>query len=305
MADRADRPSLQGGLIFFDEFEMSASAAVRESRVISIGLLAALVSPELEAFELPLKSAGWQRIPTSPGLKAAQIEHWQKHIADDPVNIFTGVIGRMGQAAAAIETFAFLERVKPSMVFLCGIAGSLVSQKFMKSDVVIAKHVHWKGENKIEDGSPCPVYRSADYVVPSFDFDTMNRLEAAVVRLNNRNELTDGTFRVHVEELFSWDYVTSGPAITAKILSRHPKAACVEMEAGGFLAAVERFRKIRSDKPMLGLVVRGISDYTESKDSDPQIRKTASRNAAAVCDRLAEDAFDPSGSDLLAQLIDL
>lgn len=282
---------------------MNDSAPARETQVVSIGLLAALVSPELESFERPLEGAGWHRVPVKPKLKNAQIEHWQKTVAGCEVNIFTGVIGRMGQAASAIETFAFLERVQPSIVFLCGIAGSLVKKKFEKTDVVVAKHIHWKGENKIEDGLPCRLYRRADYIVPNFDIDIMNRLEAAVVRLGNRGELSDGTFKVYVEEIFSWDYVTSGPAITAEILSKHPKVACVEMEAGGFLAAVERFQKVRSEKPMLGLVVRGISDYTEAKDSDDAVRKAASRNAAAVCAKLAEDAFDPAGSDLLSQLL--
>lgn len=282
---------------------MDERAQTRETQVVSIGLLAALVSPELESFERPLERSGWQRVPVEPKLKHAQIDHWQKTVADCEVNIFTGVIGRMGQAASAIETFAFLERVKPSIVFLCGIAGSLVKTKFEKSDVIVAKHIHWKGENKIEDGNPCRTYRSADYIVPNFDIDIMNRLESAVVRLSNKNQLSDGSFKVHVEEIFSWDYVTSGPAITAEILAKHPKAACVEMEAGGFLAAVERYKKVRSEKPILGFVVRGISDYTELKDSDDVVRKAASRNAAAVCAKLAEDAFDPAGSDLLSQLL--
>lgn len=126
-----------------------------EKHSVSIGLLAALVATELESFAGPLLAAGWKReLELQPRLRAAQIEQWHKDVAGVTVNIYTGAIGRMGQAAAAIETFAFLERVHPSIVFLCGIAGSLDRKTFKKRDVVVARHVHWKGENKIEDGSP-------------------------------------------------------------------------------------------------------------------------------------------------------
>lgn len=282
---------------------MNDSAPVRETQVISIGLLAALVSPELESFSSALLAGGWKQVKVEPRLSVAQIERWEKVVADCTVAIHTGVIGKPGQAHAAIETFAFLERAKPSIVFLCGIAGSLDKENIKKKDVVVGKHVYWKGEDRKKDGNPCFEYRPVDHKPPNFDADIMNRLEMSVSRLNAAGELSNGAFGVHVGEIFSWDYVTNGPMVTASILANHDKAVCVEMEAGGFLSALARYKKINSDRPMAGFVVRGISDYTEQKDKDKETRKLASRNAAAVCAKLAEDAFDPSGSNLMAQLM--
>lgn len=252
----------------------------------------------------PLTASGWSKQSVPPKLAKAQIDHWQKEMDGTIANLYTGVIGRAGQATAAVETFVFLERVNPRLVFLCGIAGSLDEAKTKKTDVVVARRVHWCGHDKIQDASDVPdinfsKYRWINHPSPYFDADLVKVLERAVLRVRTKGALSLTDFNVQIGEIFTWDYVTSATGATADILRRFPQSLCVEMESGGFLEAISRYRTIRPERQTVGLVVRGISDYTIKKDNDARARTAASRNAALVCVSMAEDAFATDGSHLL------
>ena len=75
--------------------------------------------------------------------------------------------------------------------------------------------------------------------------------------------------------------------VVERLNASYHECACVEMEASGFLAAVDRYRELYNPAAR-GHVIKGISDYASNKDSDETVRGNASANAANVAIRLAE-----------------
>jgi hypothetical protein len=191
----------------------------------SVGILAALVTPELESFWAALDSQGWKKQQVIPKLRDASIDKWTKTTDGTLATIYTGVIGVKGQATAAVETIAFLDRCRPTNVILCGIAGSLNKEKYAKREVIVGSAVHWVFQDKIEDsdgqcddGKPCFKYRPRDRPAPYLDdVDIAKRLQRRVTELFKPSAPQRG-FTVHFEGIFSWDYVASGQHVTEKIL---------------------------------------------------------------------------------------
>jgi nucleoside phosphorylase len=280
--------------------------SAEEKYTPSVGILAALVTPELESFWSALDGQGWAKQRVAPKLRDASIDKWTKLTKNnEEATIYTGVIGEKGQATAAIETIAFLDRCQPTNVILCGIAGSLNKAKYVKRAVVVGSAVHWKFQDKVEDsagvcddGRPCLKYRPRERTTPYLDVDVAKRLQRRVNELFKPVEAQRG-YPVHFEGIFSWDYVASGQHVTARILELSNDVACVEMEAGGFLYSLNRYANISGKRIVRGFVVRGISDYAELKDNVDADRFAASGNAAWVAVRLAQDMFDADGLDLM------
>ena len=271
-------------------------------REINIGIISAIVKPELISFDKEFESAGWKKIPKnehSEALISTNITQFSKSIADLSVIISTGTLGGMGQARSAIETYAFLERVKPQVVILCGIAGSLSKTEYSLGDVVVGDTIYWGSRDKIEDGDPCRRLRSKPIQSPQLSPDIVSRLSYRVNYLFKDNHAFPA---VHCGNIYSWDFVANGESVVREILSEVPKACCVEMEAGGFMGACKRFSDIHGERSTAPFVVRGISDYAEAKVSNDGIRLKAASNAARVAIKLAEDMYNPEGWDLMGDL---
>jgi nucleoside phosphorylase len=268
---------------------------------ISIGLLSAIVKPEFTSANVVLERQGWVKTNPQPkALTAAAISEWSKDVAGVQVILRSGVIGDMGQTSAAIETYAFLERAESSIVILCGIAGSLKKNDFKKGDVIVAKKVSWAIQDRMADSrdteSPCHKYRWKNKGGKSYEADFSKRLELNVLNFLKGQM---GSRAVHCEEIFSWEYVADGESVTKYILANAANAACVEMEAGGFLGALARYSTIRGGRPMEGFVVRGISDYTDEKDKVTNDRTLAAENAAIVALGLVEQLVDINKLNIL------
>lgn len=280
----------------------------------SVGLLTALVNPEWQGLSKELLDQGWSLRPESDvpaKFNKASIEVWEKEVAGAELRIFVGTINDMGQAAASLETMAFLDKCFPQAAILCGIAGSLKPNEVRKGDVVVGKQVHWRTQNKVEDCDSCNncaecekcqakfKYRMKTHIVPQLSASARKKLSKSVANLQQVLDL--GGANLHEGEIFTWDYVLSSERRATQVLSSDmAKALCVEMEAGGFLSAVQRFKDIRyaagDESPILpGLIVRGISDYATLKDKSPKDRMTASRNAARVAIALAQDVLSAGG----------
>lgn len=251
---------------------------------IRIGLLTALVSPELDAVPATMRSLGWTESELEPKFKHQNISIWQKNCGGTVASVFVTAINEMGQTHSAVATAAFLERVDPNFIFLCGICGSLNKEKYEKESVIVAKNVFWKGFNKIGDGPLFKCFRAKDYIAPSVDDDYA--LWIAKVFSNEINTKRR-PYSLHFEDVFTWEFVTTGERATNKVLEMCPSAACVEMEAGGFIKAVESFGRVRERK-IPTFVVRGVSDYTIQKDKDQIVRERASSNAVSIVSELAE-----------------
>jgi nucleoside phosphorylase len=250
----------------------------------TVGIVTALVNPELLSSEPTLRKLGWQQMSGTPLEDRAGITSWTKTRGELSATIKTAAIGEMGQAHAAIEAFAFLERARPTIVFLCGICGSLDEAKFKKEDVIVARSVSWKSFNKLMEGDLFSCFREKEFRTPSSSRDFEKWFSTYFARNLDK---VKRDFDLHYEDVFTWDYVTTGSRATDKVRALSPTAACVEMEAGGFLVAVNRFAEIR-DRRIPTFVVRGVSDYTIQKDKDSRVRKRASENAVEIAAEMAE-----------------
>ena len=264
------------------------------SRPFAIGFLTALVSAELIPFETALAQKGWTKEPSpQKRYSDASISQWRKSIHGQTVTAFSMAISKMGQAFAAVETLAFLERTKCSFLVLSGIAGSLKRDEFKKKDVVIGQKIFWKGQNKVTAGGDCETqaagtakagiccdqYRASNYRTFEYETDLDRKLlhhHARRYPNEKENNFAKDTFGVHVADILTWDYVLSHRKIVADFNKALPTASCVEMEAGGFREAANRYSMIKAERPVQGFVVRGISDYADEKDSDSVTRGAAS-----------------------------
>jgi nucleoside phosphorylase len=257
---------------------------------LSIGFLTALVSDELISCEEMLSQAGWQRSPNEE-LEDAGITRWSKVIGGRPFFAHAMSVGGPGQVLSAVETIAFLARSKASICFLTGIAGSLQEEKIRKEDVVVATHYHWRTQNKIFGESDCDEYRPLHNSINQYDQDLLRRYLKFVAE-KYPEEKRGKDFKVHAKNILTWDYVVNSRRVVQRLNSEFPLAACVEMEAGGFLSGVRRYSQLCRE-PTLGFVIKGISDYASSKDKEASVRKNASRNAAKVAIEIAEWMSEP------------
>jgi nucleoside phosphorylase len=265
----------------------------------SVGLLTALVTPELEGAMEVFASQAWTQVDNSPRMKNAEIRTYHQN----GLTVHTSTIGEAGQAQAALETMVFLDRCRivPNIVFLCGIAGSLYRAKYQKTDVVVGSVIYWRCQDKISDSLPCPEYRNKSFAIPNYDRDIRKNLELRLKRLFPSGDDAKRGYKVNFGEIYSGNYVVSSKAAVAKINTECPDACCVEMEGGGFISAVSRFSSSTGATPMLGIVVRGISDYAEGKDvvDDTTSRAAASRNATNVAIALAKDFHKQDLSEIV------
>lgn len=259
----------------------------------SIGFLTALVSDELIPCEAVLQQTGWTP-DDLPELTAAGISRWNKIIDGRLIVAHSMAIGRMGQAASAVETMAFLSRcAHPNALFLTGIAGSLWADKIFKRDVVVARHTRWRTQNKVFGEDGCDVYRPFDNILSrsgvSADVSrVIQRHIAEQYPHRDRSDQERSTWNVHYGEIYTWDYVINSQRVVQKLNADFPESLCVEMEAGGFLSALDRVRTMTGGRPMHGYIVRGISDYAARKDKEKSVRAAASENAANVAVGMAE-----------------
>ena len=258
---------------------------------ISIGFLTALVSSELVACEEVLEGKGWLRdVPQPKRLDDTGIVRWTKKIGNFKVSAYSSAINDMGQADSALETICFLQRCRPKLIFLTGIAGSLYQSKVLKRDVVISAGVNYRTQNRVAGEDGCDEYRNKNHQLNGYDPDKSLKLEKMATHLfttTGKSELGLDGVSIHSGDVFTWDYVVDSARTVAKLNKDYPKALCVEMEAGGFLKVVDRNARLKGNRAA-PFVVRGISDYAGAKDKEVNVRADASRNAAIVALTLAE-----------------
>lgn len=265
-------------------------------RVNAVGFLTALVKTEMMPLTRALAQQGWLPNPVTPLLSEASITGWRKTIGGLTRYAFAMSFNTMGQTLAAVEVMSFLTRCQPSLVYLCGIAGSLNEKSLKIGDVVVGTAVHWQQQDKVMevDGELCDVYRPKKFILRNnLDEDKSRAIETFVAETYGSNPLPGTMSSVQTGEIFTWDYVLSSKRRTKAILETYGKAVCVEMEAGGYMKAVERHVKVNARRSIESIVVRGISDYAGAKVKVPESRQMASANAALVTLELAEWMLHP------------
>jgi len=266
---------------------------------LSVGFITALVSDELKGCEETLLERGWVQLQAERKLQEGNIKKWSKHIRDTPVIAYSMAVANMGQVASALETFMFMTRCNPNELYLTGIAGSLDKENIHKADVIIGTSINWRTQDKVFGEEACDKYRVRVHSLKGYDPDVSRDIQVFVSNnyvQKDRKESDLDNWNVVAGEIFTWEYVVNSERVTAKINTDFPKAKCVEMEAGGFLSAIDRFAVLTRERHAglealsvpKGFVIRGISDYAAKKDKVANVRKLASKNAAKVAIDFAE-----------------
>ncbi len=260
----------------------------RKEEDFPLGFLTALVKDEQVHFEETLARRGWERAHVRGDLDNAGIAGWTKLVDGRLVKAFSMSIGKMGQATAAIETMGFLKHTNAGIVILTGIAGSLVPDTVKIGDVVIADSVIWRTQDRISGTGQCDEYRAKKNRSHEYKADFSRNLQKFAADLHSSNASSGATFETHCGDYFTWDYVVDSERVVSKILGEYGKSLCVEMESGGFLAALDKYYELEGRAPSMGFVVKGISDNANKKVKDPALRRAACHNAGGVAVDLAE-----------------
>jgi nucleoside phosphorylase len=187
------------------------------------------------------------------------------------------VFGRdeMGRVPAAIETMRLLQKEKPDLLIVVGIAGGFAKEEVKLGDVVVATRVVDLATRKVlqeDDKNTVPDFRPEVFMTDEritnylrFKFDRI-AWENAVVDEVDWPEGQRPTIRYG--SLASLDEVVSSNDWIDRLCRAWPKLLGTEMEAGGVCAAASVFN-------MKVSVIRGISDLADPAKSDTQWRKRA------------------------------
>lgn len=177
-------------------------------------------------------------------------------------DIAVAEIGAGNHSAAAISERA-IQHFNPQVAFFVGIAGGI--KDVALGDVVVATKVYGYETGK-DDESGFKV--RPDVLVTAHALEQRARsirLKPAWKRRIQR-QVSGGEPRIYVEPIAAGEKVVSSTrGATAKFLQTHySDAVAVEMEGRGFLEGVH------VNSPVLGCVVRGVSDLLDGKSASDQ-----------------------------------
>jgi nucleoside phosphorylase len=187
------------------------------------------------------------------------------------------VFGRdeMGRVPAAIETMRFLQKERPDILIVVGIAGGFAKEEVKLGDIVVATRIVDLATRKVlqeDDKNTVPDFRPDVFMTDEritnylkFKFDRIS-WEHAVVDEVDWPEGRRPTIRYGT--LASLDEVVSSNEWIDRLCKAWPKLLGTEMESGGVCAAAAVFN-------MKVSVIRGISDLADPAKSDTQWRKRA------------------------------
>ena len=222
------------------------------------------------------------------------------------------VINEMGEVEAALVTQQLLRRWKPRLIVNIGISGS-TNKDVKLGDVVVATHVERyladsksvRGKTAREiafelSGKPydSPTARSFTSCLAGHDkavvegwqaeakadFENIStkglkRTRRAILGLVRDNLLRPSP-RVWYGPIASGPGVAGSRAFIAMLKRHNRKFQAIDMESGGFMAALRRHVA-----PPRDLVIRGVSDFADERkttldeSTDDKVRAFAMRNA--------------------------
>jgi len=192
----------------------------------------------------------------------------------------------MGRVPAAISTIQLLNKSKPDILLVAGIAGGFEMEGVNRGDVIVATNVADLATRKMRQGkrNTIPEFRPREFRTDkrlekflkssSFDGpDWQNKvLDAA--------EWPDGLRpTIRYGPIASLDEVVSSTEWVKGLLTAWPKMLGVEMEAGGVCAAAEAF-----DQKVA--VIRGVSDLADPSKSDDEWRRRAMKTVASLLEHI-------------------
>jgi nucleoside phosphorylase len=278
-------------------------------------ILSVIMRPEYRGLTDMLPKVGCTRLPETPADKVLQVERWSfKGELETPLEVATAYINGMGNARSAMETLFFLQRIDPTYVFLCGIAGSLDPESVDLGDVVIARSVRWWNLNKVTKDSTKPkrdglakylkigdhYFRKQFSTVGEHSNHWDRRLVGFVdnsqgllfsntdsTLLKLKSKLRGGKDRrseLYYDNIVSWEYVLSDQDIREQIRTDSEGGLVIEMEGAGFCSSIKRqneeietLQKLNRTELRIRaepFVFRGVTDLCHDKGSEDQRWRT-------------------------------
>jgi len=219
---------------------------------------------------------------------------WNGRLHDHPITVICA--HGAGRVQAAVEVCRYLSSSNDSveLMIVTGIAGGFAeSEEVAPGDVLIAEFVADLGTRKMREGADgdLPEFRTRPYTCDNriaviVNSGSFNRRAWA----NDAARLFDYPKRqlpqIHIGTIISVDEVVSSDEWRRQLLQAWPKALGVEMEAGGVMAAAQRFGKV----PVA--VVRGVSDLANPLKADDEWRLRAIRAAALMIETASAIIFE-------------
>jgi nucleoside phosphorylase len=200
----------------------------------------------------------------------------------DPWDVLVAEIG-LGNEAAAAEVERAANFHHPEVALFVGVAGAI--KDFNRGDVVASSKVYnYESGKERETGFE----QRPDIELPAYKLLQRARFEARDVRWRRR--IKRGGAQTVPLPAAGVGPIASGPKVLtttrstvyAFIRQNYGDAVAVEMEGYGFL------RGVWMNHPVLGLVLRGISDHLDDKtpQADKDWQPMAARHAAAFAFQL-------------------
>jgi predicted ATPase/nucleoside phosphorylase len=217
--------------------------------------------------------------------------------------------GEMGNVPAAQLASDIIDRWKPRILLVVGIAGAVTGRdQISLGDVIVHNGLIYYELQKILDGKH---YERSMEVAPSswILLQAANRI--AAVKWHQQIGVTKPNGaqtppRMHRGLILSGDKLLADPDSEElkRLLRQHDEALAVEMESGGIARAV--WEK-HSTHPVEFLIIRGVSDYCNARENQAtrdRWRTYAARAAAAFALELIRQIRSPLDNETqIASLI--
>ena len=260
---------------------------------------------------------GVEATTASKSVASLELQLWTtKSRLGHEIRFASGFTNNMANVHSAVAVGTLAREYSPSVIIVCGIAGSMQPADIALGDVVISTDNVWRRVDKIsadvkESDKPRTTDGSA-YCLrwkDEFGANLHNRWTKEIAQIRPQIENTlpsnNGIMRQRIEDLrchnflggfrrnkvkqgrvLSTDFVLSQPSLRDDFLRQLSMPLAVEMEFAGAELAVRRHCELMETRGSVGirpqaLTVRGICDFAQDKsDTDRYWRDVAATNAA-------------------------
>ena len=216
------------------------------------------------------------------GYSSTKLEAGLEHISftgkdGEAYSAVVAAIYEAGNVSSAVECASLLTRFNPGFVVLCGIGGNVFPDRTKKGDVVVAKHVKYERISRVSQGLDYE-FTSPPIVQPD---DVTWKDIASYVSKNEIDFLKDSTQavdaitvnkrkpKIDFGQIYCSHMVVDCSDYRTRIQDMDREMRAVEMEAGGFLLSVAKYRK-HSEVNVPTLILRGISDDCANKRAEDE-----------------------------------
>ncbi|MEX1363125.1 MAG: protein kinase [Nannocystaceae bacterium] len=182
-------------------------------------------------------------------------------------SIIVVCLPNMGRVEAASATFDIVQKWKPSIVFLVGIAGGASQNDVAIGDVLIAQQIVDYEIQKIKPEGASARYQT--YRVDSKLYNVcQNILPVEWQDIMPASRPDEGAPQVHLGPMVSGDKVIAKSEVLNELLDDYPKLIGVEMEAAGVANALY----YSQHRPRF-IMIRGVSDLADSEKETEKVKQ--------------------------------